>query len=489
MGSVIVPMSAHVLQCGARRRVVAVLDRAVAAVDDHARRAERACREGGLERVVALRALGRVAERAERVGLLVVLREAERADHERAADGGDREHGAAGDRAAEPRPARVALLGRLVRRVARVVDGALARPEPAPADDGQERRQQRDAGQHHDQDADRVDRADRPGRGELGEDQHDHGEDHGAGAGDDRRRGARDRPLQRLVAVLVRVQLLGVAGHEQQAVVRARAEHQHRQQRGRDARDLHSGVGEELDHAAGDRVGDADDHQRDERQQRRAVDDQQQDQHQQAGHEQQREVGGLERVPEVGLERARAGDLGGQPAAGAGDLAHLLGDVADVLQRRGADRDHGEGRRAVRGHEALGGVGAERHRRRQHVLDLGHALRLGGDRLLVGAGQAAIAVIDGDRGRRLAAGEALRDHLVGDGRGGVVGQPARDPVLGDVGHRPRQRGQHRQHQPEADDHPLRPLPAREPPDRAQHSVAHSRSTRFRSASLNASYPR
>ena len=44
--------------------------------------------------------------------------------------------------------------------------------------------------------------------------------------------------LERVVLVLVRVQLLDVSGDEQQAVVGARAEHQHQQQRGRDARDL-----------------------------------------------------------------------------------------------------------------------------------------------------------------------------------------------------------------------------------------------------------
>ena len=65
---------------------------------------------------------------------------------------------------------------------------------------------------------------------------------------------------------------------------------------------------------------------RDEREQRRAVDDQQQDQHQQAGHRQQREVGRLEAVPQVGLQRRRAGDLCLQPIAAVDDLAHLFGE-------------------------------------------------------------------------------------------------------------------------------------------------------------------
>ena len=270
-------------------------------------------------------------------------------------------------------------------------------------------------------------------------------------------------------AVLVRVQLLRVPRHQQQAVVRARAEHQDGEQRRRDARDRHAGVGEDLDHAARDHVGDADDHERDQREQRRAVDHEQQDQDEQGRHEQQGDVGRLERVPQVGLQRRRAGHLGDEPRAAVGDLARLLGERVDVLLGRGVDRDDRERRRAVLGHEALGRVGAERRDGRKHALEVADLLRLVGDRLLVGVGQPAFALIHDDRRGRLAAGEALFDDLVGDDRRGVVGQEARDPVLGDVGQRAGQSGQHHQHHPEADDVPLGPAPAR-PPGHRLHSV-------------------
>ena len=94
--------------------------------------------------------------------------------------------------------------------------------------------------------------------------------------------------------------------------------------------------------------------------------------------------------------------------------------------------------------------------------------RLGGDRLLVGVGQPAGAVIDRHGGGRLAAGEAVLDDLVGHDRGRVAGQEARDAVLGGVGELARQLAEHQQQQPEADDDPLRPAPAGPPRDRLQH---------------------
>jgi hypothetical protein len=173
-------------------------------------------------------------------------------------------------------------------------------------------------------------------------------------------------------------------------------------------------------------------------------------------------------VPQVGLECRRAGDLGAQAGATIGDLAHVLDQRVDVLLPGGVDRDHREGDRPVLGDESLRRVGGERHDRGQDVLDRGHFLGLGADRLLVGLRQAAVAVVDGHRRRRLAAREALLDHLVGDDRVRVVGQEARDAVLGDLGELARQGAERQDEHPDAQDVPLGPPSARPRRDRPQH---------------------
>ena len=171
---------------------------------------------------------------------------------------------------------------------------------------------------------------------------------------------------------------------------------------------------------------------------------------------------------QVGLERGWARDLCREPGSAVDDFAHVVGDVVDGLLRLGVDRDDRERRPAVAGDQALRRAGAERYDRRQHALDLRDLLRLGGDRLLVGVGQPAGAVVDRHGGGRLAAREAILDDLVGHDRGRVAGQEARDAVLGGVRELARQLAEHQQHQPDADDEPLRPAPAGPPRDRLQH---------------------
>ena len=134
------------------------------------------------------------------------------------------------------------------------VVGRAPRPEDPATEDHQQRGQQRDHHQQADADADRGHRTEAGGGVHLGEDQAEHAEDDGERAGDDRRGRPVQREGHRLVPVLVPVQLFSIAGHEQQRVVGAGAEHQHRE----DARTLpvHGQVGvlgQQVDHAPGRR--------------------------------------------------------------------------------------------------------------------------------------------------------------------------------------------------------------------------------------------
>ena len=92
------------------------------------------------------------------------------------------------------------------------------------------------AGHHHD-DPEREQRAHLARRVEVGEAEHEHRRDHDPAGGEDRRAGARGRAHHRRLDVVAAPQLVAEARHDQQAVVRARAEHQHDQDRRRLAAD------------------------------------------------------------------------------------------------------------------------------------------------------------------------------------------------------------------------------------------------------------
>ena len=87
---------------------------------------------------------------------------------------------------------------------------------------------------------------------------------------------------QRLVAVLVAAQLLAVAGDEQQRVVGARAEHEHRQDRRRLAVDGDARLGQRLAQRAARDLGEHHRGERDPQEDRAAVDERQQDEDERA---------------------------------------------------------------------------------------------------------------------------------------------------------------------------------------------------------------
>ena len=203
------------------------------------------------------------------------------------------------------------------RRLRRVRDEG---PEGAAAEDRQQRRQQRQHRERGAGDADRGDRAEAGGAVDLGDHQAEQGRDHGRRRGEDRRAGRFERGAHRLVLVGGVVQLLAVAGDEQQRVVGAGAEHQHRHDRARLAVDRHPQLGDAVADRAREDLGEDHRDQRDEEEHRRAVDDDQQEDHQAERGQQQGAVDAFEDFDRVGREAGAAGDLHLEAAAGVGDL-------------------------------------------------------------------------------------------------------------------------------------------------------------------------
>ena len=143
---------------------------------------------------------------------------------------------------------------------------------------------------------------------------------------------ARRRPGHRLVPVLVPAQLLPIAGHDEQRIVRAGTEHEHQQ----DARGLRvDGDACVLGQQVHDGLGDGERHERgDHREQphHRAAIGQQQD-HDDHGHRriEQGGVNSVEGFGEVRRDTSRSGDVRRQPVGGiADDLGHLVDDLADL---------------------------------------------------------------------------------------------------------------------------------------------------------------
>jgi diguanylate cyclase (GGDEF)-like protein len=117
-------------------------------------------------------------------------------------------------------------------------------PEGAAAEDRQQRRQQ---GQHRERgagDADRRDRAQSGGAVDLGDHQAEQGGDNGQSRGEDRGTGRFERGAHRLVLVGGAVQLLAIAGDQQQRVVGSRAQHEDRHDRAGLAVDRHAQLGD-----------------------------------------------------------------------------------------------------------------------------------------------------------------------------------------------------------------------------------------------------
>ena len=200
-----------------------------------------------------------------------------------------------------------------------------------------------------------------PARGREHREQQDQQADHdGGGAGQHRLDGTTHRGPHRGVPVVDASQLVAVAGDQQQGVVRAGAEHQHRQ----DAdRRLVPGHAEEVEDLGGQHgggpVGQADHDERDDPQHRAAVGQDQQDRHHERGRAEQPEVGALEDRGQVGLDRRRPGDLGRDAVRDVGvqGLAQVADGLGDLGRARALDRDDPDRRGAVlAGHERGGRV-------------------------------------------------------------------------------------------------------------------------------------
>ena len=294
----------------------------------------------------------------------------------------------------------------------------------APPERGQQRRQQRQAGDDHDRDPEREDRAHLARGVEIGQRQHEHRDDHDPAGRQDRRPGALGGARHRLPHVLGPAQLVPEASDDQQAVVRARAEHQHDQDRRRLAAGVRDAGGDErVGQPARDDVGHPDDEDRDQRDQRRAVDRQQQQDEDAARDQQQRLVDALDGRAAVGLEAGLAGDVGVQARRVAGGRRH---DRADHLHCRLGRR------RAVVGHQRAG----------QHeVVVRGDQQRPAGadvQRVLLTAGQPVRRADQGQRPDRARVADRTRLPL---DRLPVLG---REPAVAHV-------GDHRRHLAAADE--------------------------------------
>ena len=180
--------------------------------------------------------------------------------------------------------------------------------------------------QHRQHDAHRADRAEAGGGVHVRQREAEQRRDHRSAGRDDGRPGALHRDRDRLVLVLVAAQLLAVAGHEQQRVVRARAEHEHRQDAARLAVDREPGLAEHVARAARGGLGEHDAEERDGPEDRRAVDRDQQDEHDARRREQERAVDAAEDLDRVERVARRAGELDLEPVRG---LARPVGDLLD----------------------------------------------------------------------------------------------------------------------------------------------------------------
>ncbi len=306
------------------------------------------------------------------------------------------------------------------------------------------------------------------------------------------------------------MELLAVAGDEQQCVVGACAQYQDRHDRARLAVDRHAQLGDPVADRA--REGLREDHrrQRDEEEHRRAVDDDQQEDHQAERGQQQGPVDAFEDFDRVGREPGAAGDLHLQPAARVGDLVapgldriddqvtlafglDVGGDDRGLAVRRADGPDEGRvvgglaghrrARRAAAGRQALGrsrgvclGAGvaaAERGCAVGH--DPGEALRrhrfdVLDDRRVVGGVEARLAPVDDHRGREFALLQRF-GRVEGVGRLGVARQVGGRLVAFGVFELAWQvgpEGDEDRQEPDRKDDPLRAAAGRESEQRASH---------------------
>jgi hypothetical protein len=207
----------------------------------------------------------------------------------------------------------------------------LARPEHRPAEDGQQRGEQREPGQQHHPDADRQRDPQVGVELEGGCQQGQQRRDDGGGGERDRLADPFHGRDHRMLAVLPGAQVLPYPEDEKQAVVRARAEHQHDQQdlgQRRHLQPVMRGLGHERT-GDGDREEGGDE--RDQRREQRAEDQQQQPDDEDDRQQLDLAVRATRLGLLVDLDRDRAGQVHVQAGwrAIAGDRA------AQVLDQRG----------------------------------------------------------------------------------------------------------------------------------------------------------
>lgn len=314
-----------------------------------------------------------------------------------------------------------------------VADLGDERPEQAAAAQGEHGGQDEHGRDERAQESGRGGDAEDAGARDGGDEQGEEGEHDGDVRGEHRGSRVPECATQSEAVVRRAAQLLPVAGDEEQRVVRAGTEHEDARDAGRravqrQADGLVEVCGGDLRHA----VGEADDDERHEPQDRRSVGDEQKHRDDGRGDEQEAQVGAGEGARGVGAERRAAGELHGQALEEVG-----AGGVADLVDRRrqlgaGAvvrDRDDRRRRLAVgrgdEGDSGGGGVGRGAAAGLRPALDGEHPVaRVGrggevltGERATVGAGE------HGDRGSRGTVlelgGDLLHARRLGAGRAAV----------------------------------------------------------------------
>ena len=366
------------------------------------------------------------------------------------------------------------------------------RPEPAPPADRQQRRQQREPRRQRHGDPDRGDGSERVRAADLREQQHEHRQRDGQPAGEDRGPAAPEGGLHRVVLVGVAAQLLAVARDQQQAVVRAHPEHQDDEDARAVVRHRRARARVEIDEALGDPVGEADHHQRDQRDHRRAVDQAEQDEHERDRDEQDLDVDRGEDLLEVRVEPERAGhrDLQAAAARRARDLAQRLAPFRQAPVVVG-QLDHRVGDGPVGADEARRRAWSERNGggRRQGER-AGRAAGVPDDAAAVRRGQPAGALVDDEAADRVAAAEALLlepQHLGGLR---VGGEEALRAVVRDVRELRAQRSERDQQDDPAQDHePLAAPAGRDPCERAHRRMIVGRRAACKRAGRRPARPR
>ena len=304
-------------------RVTTTVGSALPAGNDCARRSPAAMASGLLEELVGSVEPGADLARGARG----------RAEEQ---DGDDDEDGRAGrDGVADPPPERPGV------GEARLPDVRDLGPEDPATEDDERGGEDDECERRRDDDADRAGEPEAAGGRERGEQEGEQAQDHGRGARDDGLGRAPHGVGHRGPAVLGRAELVAVARDEQQRVVGAGAEDEDGQDP--DRRLVPEDVGRREDAGGGHRselVGDADDRQRHEPEERAAVGDDEQEGHDRGGGREEAGVRAVEDRGEVGLDGGRAGDLRRQPVGevGLGGGADLRDDVGRLGRVVGTSR-------------------------------------------------------------------------------------------------------------------------------------------------------